>query len=69
MKQYSFLLEAEKLWFGNFPITTDIVDRALGNIKGWKCKTTNTSSFRAALANGFNLVGRDGDQLILGMEI
>ena len=35
----------------------------------WKCKTTNTSSFRAALANGFNLVGRDGDQLILGMEI
>ena len=39
MKQYSFLLESEKFWFGNFPITTDIVDKALGNIKGWKCSS------------------------------
>ena len=37
IKQYSFLIESEKLWFGNLPIITDIVDRALGNIKGWKC--------------------------------
>ena len=39
MKQYSFLTEAEELIFGNFPITTDIVDKALGNIKGWKCSS------------------------------
>jgi hypothetical protein len=37
MRQYSFLIEAEELIFGNFPITTDIVEKALGNIKGWKC--------------------------------
>lgn len=39
MKQYSFLKEAEELIFGNFPITTDIVEKALGNIKGWKCSS------------------------------
>jgi len=39
MKYYSFLTESEKLWFGDFPITTDIVDKALGSIKGWKCSS------------------------------
>lgn len=43
MKQYSFLTEAEELTFGNFPITTDIVDKALGNIKGWKCSSGGDS--------------------------
>lgn len=39
MKQYSLLKEAEELLFGKFPITTDIVEKALGNIKGWKCSS------------------------------
>lgn len=43
MKQYSFLFESEELLFGNFPITTDIVEKALGNIKGWKCSSGGDS--------------------------
>ena len=45
MKQYSFLMESKEpeLIFGNFPITTDIVDKALGNIKGWKCSSGGDS--------------------------
>ena len=43
MKQYSFLKEAEELIFGNFPITTDIVQKALGNIKRWKCSSGGDS--------------------------
>lgn len=43
MKQYSFLIESEELIFGKFPITTDIVERALGNIKGWKCSSGGDS--------------------------
>jgi hypothetical protein len=41
MKKYSFLIESKEpeLIFGKFPITTDIVDKALGNIKGWKCSS------------------------------
>ena len=41
MKQCSFLLESKEpeLIFGKFPITTDIVEKALGNIKGWKCSS------------------------------
>lgn len=45
MKQYSFLMESKEpeLIFGNFPITTDIIDKALGNIKGWKCSSGGDS--------------------------
>ena len=45
MKKYSFLIESKEpeLIFGKFPITTDIVDKALGNIKGWKCSSGGDS--------------------------
>lgn len=32
----------------------------------WKCKTYNNLSYQSALSNGFSIVGRDNDELILG---
>ncbi len=32
----------------------------------WKCKTFNNASYQSALSNGFSVVGRDNDELILG---
>ncbi len=35
----------------------------------WKCKSFNNPSYKSALSNGFKIINKDGDELILGFTL